>query len=221
MPIPADIASAFQVATRVRRSELYGTDSDQQMPNSLVESAQTPYVGFVGQRYQTGGTLLMAVNPGGGGDTQVRTPGDAALEMAILKLRDAPEAEVQRSLEAMTDAYLKQIDVINIGRLISVVLCACRTTRADVAFLNLFPYRTREDAKPAMAAAKRAVDLITTPLVRKLAPARIIFLGKKVSDIARGRIDGPRTYTIERTRGDRRICDAAARVLEQLKADCA
>jgi hypothetical protein len=221
MCVTDEIARAFQAATKIPRSQLYGTEEDRQIPNSLIDSAQTPYVGFVGRKYKKGGTVLIAVNPGGGGDGQERTPGDAALEVAFLARRDVPPARLHRSLEQVTDAYARQLEVINIGKnVVSEVLKACKSSLDEVTFLNVFPYRTKKNDTPAAAAVQRALDVVTEPLVNALGPSRIVFLGKKAKDIARDRLNAPTTYTVHRTFGDRYLSEQATRVLAQIKSDC-
>lgn len=115
---------------------------------------------------------------------------------------------------------MKQLEIISIGKnVVSPVLEALKSTLAEVAFLNLFPYRTRKNATPLAHALQRALDNAIGPLVKVLAPSRIIFLGKKAGDITGNRFGVQKSYTIQRTIGDRYLCAEAERVLNEIKTD--
>lgn len=65
------VSRAFRAALRVSREQLF--EAERGLPVSLADSAQTPYLGWVGARY-SGGTVLIGKNPGGG-DSEVAATG--------------------------------------------------------------------------------------------------------------------------------------------------
>ncbi len=74
------LAIEFQRVAQIRRASLYGTEKDPQLPAHLVEDARVPFLGFCGPNYKPGGVVLLAINPGGGGDAYVsRTREDQVL----------------------------------------------------------------------------------------------------------------------------------------------
>jgi hypothetical protein len=213
------IALAFQKALRVRRDHLYGAPDDDQVPHSIPESALTPYLGFVGRGYRQGGTLLVAANPGGGGDSQSKTDGDERLEKKLLALRDA-HSPAGGSLEALLDevasAYIAQIEVVPLRRIIYPVLKAARVDLADIAFLNVFPYRTRDNAPPPAPLVGKASAEIGKPLVDVLAPSRIFFLGSGMGKVAAEVMHADKIYVLKRSRGDSYVPAETQKLLDGL-----
>ena len=98
------VAKAYQTALRVSRAQFFEVNTS--LPVSLTDSAHIPYLGWVGKNYR-GGTVLIAKNPGGGGDSQVETTELDARVIARLKaLRDSEAANASGLLDELTDAYL-------------------------------------------------------------------------------------------------------------------
>ena len=69
--VDAGLYGAVLQAVRVSRSDVFGT-ADKQLPISESGDALVPQIGFIGQDYRPGGTILLGINPGGGGDTYGR-----------------------------------------------------------------------------------------------------------------------------------------------------
>ncbi|MDM0045704.1 hypothetical protein QTH91_14535 [Variovorax dokdonensis] len=215
------IALAFQKALRVPRDQLYGRPDDQQLPRSIPESALTPYLGFVGPGYRQGGTLLVAANPGGGGDSQSKTHRDTRLEKALLALRDAHPSQsggLAALLEKVASAYIEQIKVIPLQRIIYPVLTTAKVDLADIAFLNVFPYRTRDNAPPPSRLVRVASNEICKPLVDALAPSRIFFLGSGMGKVAAEVIHAGEVYVLKRTRGDSYLPPETLKLLDGLSS---
>lgn len=215
------IALAFQKALRVPRDRLYGRPDDHQVPHSIPESALTPYLGFVGRGYRQGGTLLVAANPGGGGDSQSKTDGDAHLEKALLALRDAHPPQsggLAALLDEAASAYIEQVKVIPLQRIIYPVLKAAKVDLADIAFLNVFPYRTRDNAPPPSRLVRVASNEISKPLVDALAPSRIFFLGSGMGKVAAEVIHADKVYVLKRARGDSYLPPETKKLLSGLSS---
>ena len=114
------VAKAYQTALRVSRAQFFEVNTS--LPVSLTDSAHIPYLGWVGKNYR-GGTVLIAKNPGGGGDSQVETTELDARVIARLKaLRDSEAANASGLLDELTDAYHTQLPTIGMGVLLNRVL---------------------------------------------------------------------------------------------------
>lgn len=83
----AELYGTLLKAVRLHRSDVFGAD-DRQMPTSEPIDALVPQIGFVGSEYRPGGTILLGINPGGGGDTYRRTAQDLRLLPLITNLRE-------------------------------------------------------------------------------------------------------------------------------------
>lgn len=158
----------------------------------------------------------MAANPGGGGDSQSKTSGDAALEKAILALRDCEPTLAPLLLDAMATAYIEQVKNINLRKIIYPVLKAAKQDIAGIAFLNVFPYRTRDNAPPPAGLVRLAATEIGKPLVEALAPSCIFFLGSGMGKIAAEVMHAEKIYILKRARGDTHVPPDTQRQLDNL-----
>lgn len=216
-----ELAHAFHHCARVSRAALYGQSPDRQLPANLVDDAHIPFLGFAGTKYRTGGVVLLAINPGGGGSAyRTRTTQDEQLLPLITAfLRSTPAALLKR-FEAMSTNYAGQVRTWNLWRIMYPVLEACEKDLSEVAYLNCFPYRTRGDQTPVAPALRNSWLNIVKPLLHELSPSIVISLGKKVGCVAERQFRGPgRLYVVPRTIGDSYISDQARAVLAQISQD--
>ena len=72
-----DIVTAFHLAALLPRSSVFS--SDELQPITAPDDANTAAPGWVGSAWRSGGTLLVGINPGGGGDAYRGNPTDARL----------------------------------------------------------------------------------------------------------------------------------------------
>ncbi|WP_076511792.1 hypothetical protein [Pseudacidovorax sp. RU35E] len=211
------IAQAFRAAARVRRDQLFKADGG--LPVSLSESAYTPYLGWVGRKYQ-GGTVLIAKNPGGGGDSQVApTALDLEVQRRLLALRDDADGSTAALLEGVTLAFHAQLPSIGIGVLLARVLARLGETLDDVVFFNACPYRTRNDESLSTSTQKKSLELVAAPLVRALQPDTLIYLGVGVGREASKTLNARWTYVLPRAINDRQLKAEAVPVLDAIEAD--
>jgi hypothetical protein len=217
------LAAKFHRAAQVPRSSLYGVEQDSQLPKSLHEDARVPFIGFAGARYQPGGVVLLAINPGGGGDTyDKRTPEDKRLIPLIEKFLGAPSSQVEESFGRMCDEYSRMVQTWNLRRILVPTVEACGRTVDEVCYLNCFPYRTAGDARPSALALAAAWTNITQPLLTALNPGLVVALGKKAGSAAEARYSGSAPmYVVPRTIGDTRISPEAHEVLAKLRSGAA
>lgn len=206
---------AVLAAIQVSRKDVFGT-SDDQLPVSEPEDATIPQIGFIGHRYYSGGTLLLGINPGGGGNAYSRTAADSHLLPLIQRLRDGEASP--GNLKAMFDQYIENLQSWNLWRIVNPTINACGITQHEIAYLNWCPFRTRGDALPQAHAMRRSRATYLAPLVGNLAPGRIIALGKKVGNwLEKEPLGAATQYVVPRTIGDSRLSSDAIEVLEEIR----
>ena len=171
------IVEAFHAVSRLHRADLF--DSDSLMPISATEDANTPAAGWVGSHW-SGGTLLVGINPGGGGDDYRRNPTDAELYKLLRALAAAgDENEAEQALARVSVTWQRLQRTHNIWRIIEPILNATGEQLNDIAFLNILPFRTRMDRSAPVAVLRRAWSQASGRQLVALRPRRVIALGKK------------------------------------------
>lgn len=210
-----ELYSTALKAVRVIRSNIFGAD-DKQLPISEPKDALVPQIGFIGQDYRPGGTILLGVNPGGGGDAYIRTAEDLLLLPMINNLRSGeapPDA-----LKAMFDQYAINMRTWNLWRIAAPVIAACGNSQSEIAYLNWCPFRTRDDKMPHAYAMRHSFNIHLAPLINELAPTRIIGLGKKVGTwLEKAPLSGVKRYVVPRTIGDSYLSPEAIGAIEIIK----
>lgn len=194
---------------------------DDQMPINLQEDARLPQLGFVGKHYKTGGTAILAINPGGGGDAyKKRIPSDDIHMPAIERFIESEDIDMTR-FEEMNDSYIKAASTWRLWNILGPVIDACGGVVQEYAFINCFPFRTREDKTPHASALRVSWSSCVEPTLNALGPGRIIALGKGnykagwvLSNLYLGSAE---KVIIERTRGDRSIAQSAREELIKLR----
>lgn len=215
----ASIASAFQRSAGVSRAALYGTERDTQFPLNLAADARVPFLGYCGPRYAVGNPVLLAINPGGGTDDyQERNAEDRELIPLIEEFVRAKQGTRTHAFEAMSRVYMKHVQTWNLRKIVEPTLEACGKTVEEVCYLNLFPYRTRQNHMPSAKARYAAWANVVAPLLNELRPSLLIALGKKAGGVAAG-FPQPtsRLFVVPRTNGDRYVCNEAKAVLEVIR----
>ena len=211
----AELYEATLNAVRLSRSDIFGL-SDTQLPISEPKDSEFPQIGFVGRGYHRGGTVLLGINPGGGGDAYTRTSEDARLLHMIQDVRSG-EATPDK-LRTIFDQCAANMRTWNLWRIVAPTLDACGIAQSDIAYLNWCPFRTRADSMPHAHAMRRARDAYLAPLIRELAPVRIIALGKKVGNwLEKQPFGSENRYVVPRTIGDSRLSSDAIEVLKEIK----
>lgn len=211
--------TAFHRATQVTRAELYGTPNDTQLPLNLQTDAGIPFLGFCGPQYAKGGVVLLAINPGGGGDAYAsRTRQDSELIPLIENFVSATPTEATAEFERMCASYSTQVQTWNLWRILQPTMEACCANIDQVCYLNLFPYRTRKDARPSSRALSAAWLKVVAPLLLALQPSLLVALGKKAGGVAeRYHQRPPPLFVVPRTIGDTYVSTDAERVLSAIR----
>lgn len=211
------VIEAFHRTAFTARSQIF--DDDRLMPVTALEDANTPAPGWVGKDWMPGGLLMVAINPGGGGDGYRRNPTDEELYANLRRFRDASAAEREQSLMTASECWMRVQRSHNIYRLMEAIFAAARVTDRQTAFLNILPFRTRGD-KPARALElRRAWAVATGKQVEALNPARIIALGAKAFNAlqAVGATEQFDSVLLKRAIGDSYITPQAQEALRSLK----
>lgn len=211
-----DVYEILLQAMRMDRSDIFGS-LDRQLPTSEPLDAMIPQIGFVGRDFLPGGDVLLGINPGGGGDAYVRTPEDSRLLPIISTLRE--ESASPSLMGAVFDQYAKSMQTWNLWRIVKPVLDACGRSQSEVAYLNWCPFRTRHDAMPHAPSMRRCREVYLAPLLNKLAPRRVIGLGKKVgAHLQKEPLGGARRFVVPRTIGDSYLSADAREILEVIRS---
>lgn len=213
------IAARFHANAQVPRSAIFGHDDP--LPLNLPEDAHTMFAGFVGTGYAPGGTVLVAINPGGGGDAYThRRPADEQLYPVLAAFRDAVGAAVPEKFEEINRVFPPLFATWPIRRIVGPCLEAAGARLDDIAYLNVVPYRTREDRAPKVSALRAAWREVTGPTLEVLRPTRVIALGKKAGDaLQRFPLPSGTLHVVPRTIGDTYVSDAAQMVLREIERD--
>ena len=211
-------ADFFRRCTLVARADIFGTNDP--IPKHLQDDAHTMFAGYVGPRYRPGGTVIMAVNPGGGGDAYVRRTAQDEIFFPLLQAyKSSSGDQAALAFERINGRFANSIlPNWNLWRIFGPVLDAAGAELDDIAFLNAVPYRTRGDREPAAAARAAAWRLGAGPTRDVLRPRLVIALGKKVHHIIERHHKGPaRVICVPRTIGDTYISAEAGEALEAIR----
>jgi len=207
------------VAAGISREALYGVREDSQLPLHLQDDARLPFLGFCGQRYEIGGTVFVAINPGGGGDAYAtRMPQDCTLLPLIERFMQSPNGRAAQTFSEISDSYLAMARTWNLWRFLGPAVEACNIDPEAICYLNCFPFRTRKDALPFTHALRESWQRLMTPLLAELQPKVLVVLGKKAGNVVQKlHTGGTPVYVIPRTVGDSYLSPAALEVLSALR----
>lgn len=178
--VRSTIVQAFHKTAKLRRKDIF--PSDALVPVTALEDANTAAPGWVGTAWNQG-TLLIGINPGGGGDAYRRNPDDDRLYTLLRSFRDAQIHEQEDAFARSSTAWINVQRSHNIWRIIDPILKATDESVDEVAFMNILPFRTRMDKAAPVAVLPAAWERSAKEQVKALAPRRIIALGKKAWDV--------------------------------------
>lgn len=206
------LARHFQALTLITRQELFGSKDKKYAPQHLQDDATTMFAGHVGIDFKTGHSLLvLAINPGGGGDKYTRrTPEDEDFYPLLSAFRIAPEAAVLNLFEKINQAFEKVVRGWNLWRILDPTLQAVGAELREIAYMNVVPYRTRENWRPPAAATRLAWKRIISPTMALLSPRAVVTLGKKAGSVVDECVPSDvKHYCVPRTNGDRYLSSSA------------
>ncbi len=176
-----NIISSFHNAAKLKRSDVF--DNDALTPIASTEDAHTAAPGWVGAKWREG-TLLVGINPGGGGDNYRLNPSDERLYTSIRGFRDAENVQTRAQAFAhMTKVWSEAQQSHNIWRVVKAVLDATGESASEIAFMNILPFRTRLDAAAPIAVLRTSWLKAAGAQIAALQPKRVIALGKKAGGV--------------------------------------
>lgn len=212
------LAALLHSNVQVSRANIFGNSEPATRPINLPDDSAVMFAGYIGRGYKIGNSVLLAINPGGGGDAYTRqTREDEIFYPLLHTFKASVPDKVMDAFEAVNNAFEPIVRGWNIWRLLQPVLDAFGCELEEIAYINAVPYRTRKDLKPSVSAIMTAWGKVTGPLVELLEPSRIVALGKKAGSVL-DRCYAGQAYKIciPRTIGDTYISDEAKVVLRQI-----
>jgi hypothetical protein len=215
------LAKHFQSLTAITREAVFGSADASIRPINLPDDAATMFAGYVGTRYERGkGVLLLAINPGGGGDAYTaRIPADEVFYPLLLAFKSS-NADPDKAFERVNASFAQIVQTWNLWRILGPTLEAAGLNLDEVAYMNVVPYRTRQDKMPPTSARRVAWDRIAAPTIELLDPRALISLGKKAGSVVDSLCrDDRKRYCVPRTIGDTYISDEARAVLAQINRE--
>jgi hypothetical protein len=208
-----DIARLFHKNSQIERNEIFV--SNDPLPLNYREDARTMFPGFVGKHYLKGSICLVAINPGGGQDSYLRTRGDEIFFPVLQRFRTASDADAEFFFEDLCMHFEKILTCWNLWNIVSPILTSTGLTLNEIAFINAVPYRTRKDGLPSVSAKTLSWQKVTGPAIELLEPGHVIALGQKACDVLRRFYSG-RYVCVPRTNGDRYISPQAREIITSL-----
>jgi hypothetical protein len=208
------IIRAFHATSRLQRTDIFSGNT--LTPVTAVEDAHTPAPGWVGDHWHKG-TVLIGINPGGGGDNYRRNPTDDQLYKLLRKFRDTEESNRASAFSEVSSFWAFIQRTHNVWRVINAVLEATGESESEIAFMNVMPFRTRMDKLPSRVEIAAAWKFAAKPQLDALMPSRIVCLGKIAWDVLR-RFDvvQHKIVLMKRAIGDSYIPPEAQETLRQL-----
>ena len=174
--------------------------------------------GYVGREYAAGGWLLVGNYPAGGTASYIarRNPTDERLYASFAGLANADTDESRLSrFEMMSTTWIALQRTHQIYRTLFLPLFqAGGKVDEDVAFLNAFPFRCRDNKAPSTRMYAAAWRLAVSSQIEALQPGKIIALGIATGRAIERFYGGPADFVVlERSNGDRYLKESAQRVI--------
>ncbi len=219
MTLRRGICELWQDSVQIEREVIFGRDDARCRPLHLADDAKTMFAGFVGRSYSSGvGILLLAINPGGGGDAyRSRTEEDEQFYPLLRAFKRATPEHALEAFERVNETFAEIVRRWNVWKIIEPTLEAAAKALDEVAYMNLVPYRTRADKLPPVAARRTAVKRIVEPTIDLLGPRAIVALGKKAGTIQDIWQPDVPMYCVRRTIGDTYVHAEAAQTLAEMR----
>ena len=215
------ICKLWHACVQIERESIFGRLDAKYRPMHLADDANTMFAGYVGRRYKAGtGILLLAINPGGGGDAyRSRSREDEQFHPLLRSFKNAAPEEALVAFERVNQTFAEMVKRWNVWRIVKPTLGAAGIALDEAAYMNLVPYRTRADKIPPVAARRESLARIVEPSIDLLAPKAIVALGKKAGTM--GDIWQPNKplYCIRRTIGDSYVHADALRTFAEMRRE--
>lgn len=190
-------------------------------PVNLPEDAETMFAGYVGLNFTPGdGLVFLAINPGGGGDAYItRTPEDELLYPLLGEFKRSTGDEVRERFEDVNAAFTRVLPHWNLWRIFAPTLAAAGRELDEIAYLNVVPYRTRQDRMPPVAARRAGWRQIVHPTLDLLNPRAVVTLGKKAGSVVDDMLGTALPhFCVPRVIGDTYVAERARAVHAEMRS---
>ncbi len=216
-----EICDLWHGCVQIRREVLFGLHDEKCRPRYLIDDANTMFAGYVGRRYRTGaGILLLAINPGGGGDAyRSRTGEDEQFYPLLKAFKNAAAKEAPEAFERVNEAFAAMVQRWNVWRIVKPSLDSAGVSLDEAAYMNLVPYRTRADKMPPVATRRAAMTRMVEPSIAVLAPKAVVALGKKAGTIRDIWEPSRPLYCVRRTIWDSYVHADALRTFAEMRRE--
>ncbi|GEM_PF-1436049 len=174
--------------------------------------------GYVGRRYAAGGWLLVGNYPAGGTASYIARPNptDERLYASFVGLASADTDEDRLShFEKMSATWIELQRAHQIYKTLFLPLFeAGGKVDDDVAFLNAFPFRCRDNKAPSTRMYAAAWRLAVSRQIEALQPGKILALGIATGRAIERFYSGSADFVVlERSNGDRYLKESTHRVI--------
>lgn len=215
-----ELAQHFHALTKISREEIFGDKDADMMPVNFRDDAMTMFSGFVGKNFRSGESIIIfGINPGGGGNAK-QHPDDKVFYPLLRDFKSADRDSVADKFEKINAAFASIVQKWNLWRILAPTLEAAGLDIDSIAYMNVVPYRTREDKTPPVLARKTSWSSIVAPTLVLLRPRAIIALGKKAGAVVKPLLtESVNYYCVPRTIGDSYISGEAKLVLKKISQD--
>ena len=138
----------------------------------------------------------------------------------LAEFKRATSQDCETTFEQVNGAFMAAVMGWNLRRILLPTLEAAGTTIEEVAYMNVVPYRTREERMPPIAVRRSSWAKIVAPTIDLLSPRALITLGKKAGGVVTALYDGAIAhYCVPRTIGDTRVSEDAREVHRQMRKE--
>jgi hypothetical protein len=186
-------SNTFEIVKRILPGgrALFFESADTLLPKTDDENVKlddrTPQFGFVGDAYETGGVLIVGINPGIGPRSQ-QLDSDRIMMEALRSLQGNPSALTYKQAMA---AQMKALPEWPAGPIIKQELKTAERELNEIAYINSNPYRAgngdARDLYPLSATGlkrqQQAADNWVRPMLTALRPGLIVALDYPAAEV--------------------------------------
>ena len=151
------VAELWQECANLTREDIFGPDDDLRPKYDRRKSRwqiDVTAVGMVGKRYESGGLVILSVNPAGGKDDYKPCPKANKMYRRLEDLRNSQNTRI--AFEKANKAFIRDFPNWSITKAhYNKILMATNKEINDISFVHVVPFRTRNDKGSAMNSKKK------------------------------------------------------------------
>jgi hypothetical protein len=199
------IAQRMHDNSNILRGEIFGTKDCKLHPLYNKEDANTMFAGYVGKKYNPGGTVILGFNPSGGGEKyKKRTNADDNLYPLLYDFKHSKDEDLEVTFEAINEAFGSIVKEWDIWKLIKNILDATFQEFSQITFMNVLPYRTRNNDDLRIQELSNSWEKIIQPTLEILRPTLMVCLGLNTGKVVnRFLTQDIKVFSLKRRRNDK------------------